>query len=138
MRQGLRLAWPLRLAALALTVAGCLPSISDLDHGPLNSTFAVSDFFSPSGYMGDGEFFGKMIGTTNEGCKQPRPPGARGNCYSFTYQPNDIDVDPWAGVFWVFPANSWGSTSGHAIDIAQFKQISFWAAIEGPTPYAVN
>jgi hypothetical protein len=137
MRQGLRLAWPLRLAAVALTAAGCLPSISDLDNGPLNSTFAVSDFFAPSGYMGDGEFFGNLQGTTNEGCK-PRPAGARGNCYSFTYRPNNIDVDPWAGVFWAFPANSWGSTPGHAIDISRFKQISFYAAIVGPTPYMVD
>jgi hypothetical protein len=41
-------------------------------------------------------------------------------------------------VFWVSPSNSWGSTSGHAIDVANFKQISFWAAIDGPTPYTVN
>jgi hypothetical protein len=125
------------VAALALLTAGCLPSIADLDSGPLNSTFAVSDFFAPSGFMGDGEFFGDLVGTTNEGCK-PRPLRARGNCYAFTYWPNNMDVDPWAGVFWVFPANSWGSTSGHAIDIAQFKQISFYAAVEGPTPYTVG
>jgi hypothetical protein len=88
--------------------------------------------------MGDGEFFGKLIGTTNEGCK-PRAGLARGNCYAFTYWPNDIEgVDPWAGVFWAFPANSWGSTSGHAIDISKFKQISFWAAVEGPTPYTIG
>ena len=132
-----RLAWPVGLAAAALTAAGCLPSIADLDTGPLNSTFAVSDFFSPSGYMGDGEFFGNMIGTTNEGCK-PNNSMHRGNCYSFTYYPNNMDVDPWAGVFWVFPSNSWGSTSGHAIDISRFQQISFWAAVDGPSPYTVG
>jgi hypothetical protein len=126
------------LAAVALFAAGCLPSINDLDDGPLTQTFAVSDYFAPSGYMGDGKFFGKLTGTTNEGCK-PRAGLHRGNCYSFTYFPNDIDgEDPWAGVFWVFPANSWGSNSGHAIDVSKFKQISFWAAVEGPTPYTVG
>jgi hypothetical protein len=132
-----RLAWPVGLAAAALTAAGCLPSIGDLDNGPLTSTFAVSDVFSPSGYMGDGEFFGNLVGSTNEGCKE-RPPGARGNCYAFTYYPNHMDLDPWAGVFWVFPSNSWGSTSGHAIDISKFQQISFWAAVDGPTPFTVG
>jgi hypothetical protein len=138
-----RLAWPLRLAVGTLLVAGCLPSISDLNSGPLNETFAVSDFFSPSGYMGDGEFFGKLQGTPNEGCK-PNASQHRGNCYAFTYLPNDLGcssfpcVDPWAGVFWVFPSNSWGSTIGHAIDVSKFKQVSFWAAIDGPTPYTVD
>ncbi len=132
-----RLAWPLRLAAVALAAAGCLPSISSLDQKPLTETFAVSDYFVPSGYMGDGEFFGDLVGGTNQGCK-PRAGLARGNCYSFTYWPNNLGVDPWAGVFWVFPSNSWGSTSGHAIDMSKFKQISFWAAVDGPAPYTVS
>ena len=64
---------------------------------------------------------------------------ARGNCYAFTYWPNDVDgVDPWAGVFWVFPSNSWGSVSGRAVDLSKFKQISFWAAVDGPTPYTIG
>lgn len=133
MQQSL-LAWPLRLALVTVLATGCLPSISDLDAGPLTSTFAVSDYFAPSGYMGDGEFFGKLVGTANEGCK-PRAGLARGNCYAFTYFPNDVGMDPWAGVFWVFPSNQWGSSPGHAIDISKFKQISFWAAVDGPSPY---
>jgi hypothetical protein len=137
MQRQIRLTFRFGIAALAMVTAGCLPSIADLDSGPLNSTFAVSDFFAPSGYMGDGEFFGDLVGTTNEGCK-PNASAHRGNCYAFTYYPNNMDLDPWAGVFWVFPANSWGSTPGHAINIGNFKQISFWAAIDGPTPYTVG
>jgi hypothetical protein len=135
MRQHFGLALRAGVGLLALGASGCLPSISDLDNGPLNQTFAVSDYFTPSGFMGDGKYFGNLIGTTNQNCKLPRPQGARGNCYSFTYYPNRVDENPWAGVFWVFPANSWGSTYGHAIDMAKFKQVSFWAAIEAPTPY---
>jgi hypothetical protein len=137
MQRRFALACSLGAAALVVMTAGCLPSIADLNSGPLNSTFAVSDFFAPSGYMGDGEYFGNLIGTTNEGCK-PNASLHRGNCYAFTYYPNKMDQDPWAGVFWVFPANSWGASSGRAIDIAKFKQISFWAAVDGPTPYTVG
>jgi hypothetical protein len=137
MREKHQVRRPLALAASALLGAGCLPSIADLDTGPLNSTFAVSDFFAPSGYMGDGEYFGDLVGLTNEGCL-PRPAGARGNCYAFTYYPNNVGTDPWAGAFWVFPSNSWGSSTGHAIDVTRFKQVRFYAAIDGPSPYTVN
>jgi hypothetical protein len=125
------------LLALGPLASGCLPSIADLGEGPLTETFAVSDYFAPSGYMGDGQYLGKLTGTPNAGCR-PRAGKARGNCYAFTYLPNDNDTDAWAGVFWVFPSNSWGSTRGRAIDSAKFKQISFWAAIDGPTPFLDN
>jgi hypothetical protein len=143
MRQKHRFALCAGLGLVALGASGCLPSISDLDQGPLTSTFAVSDYFTPSGFMGDGQYFGNLVGTTNQDCKLPRPAAegvgaARGNCYKFTYYPNQIDKDAWAGVFWVFPANSWGSTYGHAIDMTKFKRVSFFAAIEAPTPYTVD
>lgn len=113
-----------------------MPSLDRLDRGPLNGTFAVSDFYTPSGYMGDGERLGLLSATVNQGCK-PRPPGARGDCYAFTYYANNIGRDPWAGVFWVFPANNWGSSFGHAIDARPYKQVRFYAAIEAPAPYSV-
>jgi hypothetical protein len=124
------------LVALGAVSAGCQPSLT-YDNSPLSQTFAVSDIYTPSGYMGDGEFFGKLVGKTNEGCK-PRPPNARGNCYVFTYFPNTVDQDPWAGVYWTFPANNWGDTPGHAIHSGNFQQISFYAAVVGPNPYTFN
>jgi hypothetical protein len=116
-------------------VAGCQPSLSTLDTGPLTETFAVSDIFTPSGYMGDGMYFGSLTATVNQGCK-PRPQGARGDCYVFTYYTNEAGAsNPWAGVYWVFPANNWGSGPGHAIDTSRFQQIRFSAAVEAVTPY---
>jgi hypothetical protein len=38
----------------------------------------------------------------------------------------------------VFPANSWGSTLGRAVDVTNFKQISFWASVDGPSPFTVD
>jgi hypothetical protein len=125
------------VAGVAVSMSGCLPSLGDLDSGPLDQTFAVSDVYTPSGYMGDGAHFGLLVGTTNVGCK-PRPPGARGNCYAFTYYPNAFDEDPWAGVYWVFPANSWGAAPGHAIDVMKFKQVRFYAAVESPGPFTFD
>lgn len=124
-------------ASLSAGGFGCMPSLQDLDQGPLTETFAVSDYYTPSGYMGDGKHFGLLTGKTNEGCR-PRPDGARGNCYVFTYYPNALDEEAWAGVYWVFPANSWGSTGGHAIDAAKFKQVRFYAAVETAMPFTYD
>jgi hypothetical protein len=129
----------LRLALFgAVAASGCLPQLNDPDRGKLTSTFAVSDYFTPSGFMGDGALEGFLTldaaGPNDPGCMQPRPAGARGNCYAFTYYANPNSQKPWAGVYWVFPANSWGSRPGYAVDSTKFKQLSFYAAVDSPTP----
>jgi hypothetical protein len=114
-----------------LGVAGCLPS-SPPDRGPLTETFAVSDYYTPSGFMGDGANFRHLYADIGENCA-PRPANARGDCFTFTYYK---DASPtgvgWAGAFWVFPGNNWGSRPGHAIDTTKFHSIHYWAAIEYP------
>jgi len=123
------------LFALPVGGAGCLPSLDDPDFGPLTSTFAVSDIFSPSGFMGDGANPGYLtVDFDQNHCKQPRPAGARGNCYSFTYYMDPHHNLMWAGVYWVFPTNSWGAFPGYAISSANFQQVRFYAALEMPTP----
>jgi hypothetical protein len=104
---------PLRLASVAIVslLGACGPG-SPLDHvghtGPLDASFAVSTFFSPSGYMGDGAVPGPLTADINENCKE-RPPGARGDCYRFTYVPSTM---LWAGVYWQYPSNNWGTQAG--------------------------
>lgn len=96
--------------------------------GPISGPFAVSRFFTPSGFMGDGmgdlERADYLKVDVNEHC-MPRPAGARGNCYRFVYE---MAKEPrWAGVYWLYPANNWGSVPGRAIG-ADFKRATFWAA----------
>jgi hypothetical protein len=99
------------------------------DPGPLGEPFAVSNFFTPSGYMGDGERLGQLnADVQNDRCKQ-RPPGAVGDCYRFVYLPG---AKQWAGVYWVFPANNWGSRAGRRVDGARFKQVRLQAASATP------
>lgn len=72
--------------------------------GPLESPyFAVSDFFTPSGQMGDGAKAGFITMNTQRSC------GVRGMCYGFDYKPG---TNLWAGVYWVYPSNNWGSRNG--------------------------
>jgi hypothetical protein len=113
------------LAATAGVTVGCGPTNMETlvdEPGPLTQTFAVSDHFTPSGFMGDGEYMGKLVmDVDNEHCKE-RPPGAKGYCYRFTYWEGPKD---WAGAFWVHPANNWGTRQGRAIVGRNFKQVRF-------------
>src|SRR3982751_2526008 len=93
--------------AMLLGSGGWLPSIDDLDTGPLTSSFAVSDVFTPSGFMGDGATFSHLYMDVNTNCQTPRPANAQGYCYTFTYFKDTSPTGAmWAGVFWVFPANN--------------------------------
>jgi hypothetical protein len=117
--------------------SGCMPSPAELDTGPLTSTFAVSDYFMPGGFVGDATTPGTVGIQVNQGCK-PRPIGARGDCYVFTYHMRAGEPNPFAGVFWLFPGNNWGSTRGRAVDTTKFQQVRFSAAVEAPTPSQAN
>jgi hypothetical protein len=116
----------------ALLLAGCemvelRPAASD--PGPLDEPFAVSNFFTPSGYMGDGEKLGQLDAEVLNGHCKPRPPGAVGDCYRFVYQPG---AKMWAGVYWVFPANNWGTRAGRRIEGQRFRQVRLQAASATP------
>jgi hypothetical protein len=116
---------------LVLGATGCLPN-GVADSGPLTETFAVSDYYSPSGFMGDGANFRHLYADIGQNCA-PRPPNAQGQCFTFTYY---VDTSPtafkWAGVFWVFPGNNWGTRPGHAIDTTKFHSIHFSMAVDYP------
>lgn len=97
------------IALVLLSACGPGDPLDQLGHtGPLDGPFAVSDFFSPSGDMGDGAVAGPLTTDINENCKE-RPAGARGDCYRFTYVPS---TQLWAGVYWQYPSNNWGTQAG--------------------------
>jgi len=108
-----------------------------LNPGPVKGPFYVSDFFTPSGDMGDGEFAGNLITTFNTACKA-RPPNAGGDCYRFDYY---VSSEKWAGVYWVFPSNSWGAYPGRSIigpvDLGNgqhsYNSVTFSAAVDQAT-----
>jgi hypothetical protein len=97
--------------------------------GPLQGRFYVSDEFSPSGHMGDGENPGFITASIGVNCKA-RAPNVGGACYRYDYQP---DLRPgaamWAGVYWVYPSNDWGTRPGRTL-IPPYKRVRFKAAAE--------
>ena len=103
-----RLFWAATLVSFAVA---CEQESDPGQQGPIDlPSFAVSDFFTPSGHMGDGQEPGHLEMSVNEDCRMPSPSNARGNCYRFTYSPPGEKL--WAGVFWAFPANNWGAEPG--------------------------
>jgi hypothetical protein len=121
----------LAFAACLLSCVACGPGTGTegVEIGPLQGRFYVSDEFSPSGHMGDGQNPGFITADINENCKE-RPPGAGGACYRYTYQP---DLRPganmWAGVYWVYPSNDWGTRPGRLL-IPPYKKVRFKAAAD--------
>jgi len=124
---------PMLLAALCTCAlgAGCSATVDDTPPGVdptpddgIDPPFAVSTFFAPSGYMGDGATGSAVAAETAATACAPRPPGARGDCYKFTYA---AGTQLWAGVYWQFPANNWGGAEGKKIAPGA-TTVAFWAA----------
>ncbi len=107
---------PQALAAVLLSLAAVACGPPDEasrigNKGPIDGAFYVSNYFTPSGDMGDGQFFGNLVTSFNQNCKE-RLPDAGGDCYRFDYHPS---TKLWAGVYWVYPSNSWGAYPGRDV-----------------------
>jgi hypothetical protein len=104
---------------------------------PTGGPFVVSDYFAPTGAMGDAATPGNLIMGVQSGCKS-RPAGARGNCYSFQYVASHPYTTPitkstgvcsWAGVVFQYPDNNWGTSEGLPIASGKLSKVSAWVAL---------
>ena len=89
---------------------------------------AVDGTWIPSGYMGAP---GETANIKDEPlCPEPRPAGGRGTCHRFTWSPGS--GQGWAGVYWQYPENNWGSMDGFRLP-AGARAVSFlaWGASGG-------
>jgi hypothetical protein len=102
------------LAVAVALPAACAPPAAAPDDAPLTPPFAVSDHFSPTGYMGDGTTIG-VVNMLANACPS-RAPGAVGDCYQVTYVPPNPTANGWAGVYWQYPGNNWGGYPGHTVE----------------------
>ncbi|HMI84290.1 MAG TPA: hypothetical protein VK550_09365 [Polyangiaceae bacterium] len=121
--------------------------------GPTALPFAVDEFFTPTGWMGDitaiqmdGTSCGPVAdaGASDAGASDARAPDAgadaRGpdagtsdagtriptaKCWTVTYTPGD-GGQGWAGVDWQFPNNNWGPMIGRVIPRGA-KHVRFYA-----------
>ncbi len=84
--------------------------------------FYVSTEFIPSGFMNDPGGITLSAGAPGATCPD-RAPSAGGSCYVITWKSTGPS---WAGVYWQYPANNWGSEPGLPI-AAGAKQVTFYA-----------
>jgi len=116
-----------RLVLLACPLAAACaasPETPDDLPGTPEPPFAVSAYFAPSGFMGDGSDGVSLIADVDPDTCASRPDGARGDCYRFTYTPS---TQLWAGVYWQFPPNNWGAQEGKQIEPGATK-VAFYAS----------
>jgi hypothetical protein len=119
-----------------LWAVACAPKAAQ-EKPPPEKDFAVSDYYAPSGAMGDGATMGNFrVGSSNE-CKE-RPAGARGNCFNFHYDASNPYTTPitkstgvcnWAGLFFQYPANNWGTAPGLLVQSGKLTKVTFQVAV---------
>ncbi len=112
------------VSVLGLGLLACSPEAGK-PKGPPEGTFVVSEYFAPSGAMGDGETPENLVIAENDNCKA-RPEGARGSCYKFDYTAGPT---LWAGVYWQHPANNWGQDPGLPVHGEKLTKVTFQAAV---------
>jgi len=80
---------------------------------------SVSNHFIPSGWMGDyGDV--KYEGASKE------DPYLGDTCVKVTYTAKGTQGARWAGVYWLNPANNWGSMDA-GYDLSKAAKLTFWA-----------
>jgi len=94
--------------------------------------FVVDTAFIPSGFMGDGQTAGLVtmlpakMGDSRD-CNGIRTSTtAVGACHSVVYAPPASGGMGWAGVYWQYPANNWGTKAGYSIPAGATK-VAFQA-----------
>jgi hypothetical protein len=91
----------------------------------IKAPFLVSDYFVPSGWMGDSEQGTKLVQLDTAYRKHPRPGDDDGICIRIDYKPG---IKRFAGIYWQFPDGNWGDQPGYKVRKAQ--GVTFWAAGE--------
>jgi len=116
------------LLSVTLAFAGCLPSGSPTFSGPVAVPFNVSDYFTPTGYEGDGANIEDvtLVTMVNDACPT-RSPNPVGDCYSVTYDQGAPEATQgFAGILWQYPGNNFGEYPGHTVQPGA-TAVTFWA-----------
>jgi hypothetical protein len=85
------------------------------------SRLDVQRLFTPSGYMGDGEY-GKKYVTFDGACRTE--PHSSPTCIKIRY---NFGPQRWAGIYWQNRADNWGDKPGNDYSKSGFTKITFWA-----------
>jgi hypothetical protein len=114
-------------ALLSLLAATALHAQKPPQRPALQAPFDVADYFSPTGWIGDGEDEAKRFFDVNTAWKEkPRPEDSDKFCIRVAYKRGPKNF---AGVYWQFPDKNWGKQPGRTI-AGGASRVTFWAAGE--------
>jgi hypothetical protein len=88
------------------------------------NNLAPENHFYPSGWMGDWSDL-----TVDENCTSN--PYSAPSCIKISYSAQASQGAGWAGIYWQFPANNWGSLPG-GYDLSGATKLTFWARADLP------
>jgi hypothetical protein len=77
--------------------------------------------FTPSGWMGDGEYGRRYVNLFEAWDKNPN---SDPTCIKIVYTPGPLG---WAGIYWQNRPNNWGNTPGEDFKTIGYRKLSFWA-----------
>jgi hypothetical protein len=80
---------------------------------------ARENHYIPSGWMGD-------VGDVKMDDQHAVDPYSGKSCIQFVYSAKGSQGNGWAGVYWQFPANNWGTKKG-GFDLTGMTKLTFWA-----------
>jgi hypothetical protein len=121
---GIRLSWTLAVL-VAMTIApiagvGALAPALATAQGTASGV-DIESMFTPSGYMGDGEYGRKHIVFDGSNSESPHtPPSAMKITYTFGPQ-------RWGGMYWQNVPDNWGDKPGTNYASKKFLAVTFWA-----------
>lgn len=100
--------------------------ITPINAGPNTSSdlgFNVSDFFIPSGLMGDYDAITLTDGFLENNNNSNESPNL---CTQIIYLPNmSTRGNGWVGVYWQYPEGNWGNYPGY--NLSEYSMLSFRA-----------
>ncbi|MBN1294951.1 MAG: PKD domain-containing protein, partial [Candidatus Latescibacteria bacterium] len=85
---------------------------------PVNAPFDISQYFYPSGWMGDVD----SIEFDDAYSSDIRTGDSDGKYIKIDYA---FGTNGWAGIYWQHPENNWGDTTG--VKIIGATKVTFWA-----------
>lgn len=112
---------------LVISQAGCGESPSDAqpqakqENRTTSASVNIQNLFTPSGWMGDGEFGPTYIEFSGKDTENPHsaPTSIK---ITYTFKPNS-----WAGLYWQNQPNNWGDKPGNNYSGSSFSKVTFWA-----------
>ena len=93
-----------------------------LDFGVYADKYSVGNHFEPTGWMGDAATTPGSV-TVDPGSTATWHTG--GNSFRITY--TGAGSQGWAGIYWLHPANNWGTNPNGGFNLTSVNKLTFWA-----------